>query len=63
MVSYKFKFKKRNEDKVTVLIDDAGVMHMPETSFLQANTPSLIKSMIELLINENWTEIEVEEET
>ena len=62
MTSFKFKFKKRNEDWTTITIDDAGVMHIPETSFRNANTTSLIRSFIELLVHENWTDIEVEEE-
>ena len=62
MVSYKFNFKKRGEDWVTITVDDAGVMHIPETSFRNANTTSLIRSFVELLVHENWTNVELEEE-
>lgn len=62
MTNFKFKFKKRNGDWTIITVDDNGVMHVPETSFRNANTTSLIRSFIELLIHENWTNAEVEEE-
>lgn len=61
MASFRFRFKKRGEGWTRINIDENGVMHIPDTSFRNANTTALIRSFVDLLIHENWTDADVKE--
>ena len=62
MVKHEFEFKRRGETSNIKIEIDNGVMSLPATSFTNlSNTSSAIVRMIQTMLDENWTNIEIKE--